>query len=389
MSELATFRSGLNADASQLLALKSYLEENVKPHVVQWDDEGFFPKEVFSYLSKSGWMDLGWLIERSPAYKMSELANTASALSYYSPGIFTGWLAHLFAQTLVSKYAAESLYQKARTKEVTLMSLCGTEISSGTDIIQIETRAVREGDSYILSGKKDFISNAPHASHFIVLAQTSDIGDPKGLCFFWVPRQNGVMTGSSLKKLGLGESCTASVVFENVRVSTEDMVGRAGDGLPMLLACISRTRTLIAAASYGISRRAEEEALSYLAQAYRGGKPLLSKKEVQCLLAQLRTKMEAAWLLALKAGETWDQTQKAVCEASMAKLFATNVAVEVVNEALELVGAKAYLRDSILAKLYKDTKALEIYEGSTFIQTALISIELYSQRLKRDQLKAA
>jgi alkylation response protein AidB-like acyl-CoA dehydrogenase len=371
-------------------ALSSYLESNVDPYILQWDEQAYFPMEVFQSLHQLGIMGSSLPIQLGgQQLKMIDLLGIAAELAFHAPGIFSSWIGGMLAQTAIARFADPKVAAQVSAEHLrdrTVMSFCATELETGTDVIHMLTTASETADGYRITGKKHFITNLNFARHLVVFAKIrfADGTSEPGISAFYVPASaEGFHVGAPLKKLGQHESNTGQAEFRDVFVPKTHLLGKQGSGYDILSSCISRTKTLISGASVGVCRRAERDALRYLSETVRYGEPLLARKEIQAVLSHLRTRMDAAWLLGARACAVWDEKGTAVYEASMAKLFAADMAVDFVNEAAELMGASGYMQETFLCKLYRDVKLFEIYEGASLVQQALIGKEIYGPLLKR------
>ena len=224
------------------------------------------------------------------------------------------------------------------------------------------------------------------AKHYIVLARTPN----QRLTAFYVPfGTEGVHLGAPLRKMGQNESNTGEITFENVFVPTENTIGEVGRAFDIVISALSRTRTLIAGASYGLCERALAEAKQYLSTAIRYKKPLIEKRELQSILSSLKVEAEAAWLLGCKSAHIWETQKHSLKDSSIAKYFAANLAVKTVNECLELCGGYGYLENNILNKFYKDAKLFEIYEGASMVHISMLNKDEFSQKPKKENMKVA
>ncbi len=378
-------KSEINLDA-----LNQLLVSQVDPHLLGWDKQAYFPAEIFLEMHRIGLIPMSLPTafggKNAP---MVDLLTIVEKLGYHSPAIASGWVGHVLFHTAISRFArveiAERLLQEHLQRR-TIVSFCATERETGFDLFKMGTTAKVVPGGYCISGKKHYITNINHARQFVVFARIVNAhGEMDAeLSAFYVPGDApGVRIGEPLQKLGQRESNTGQVEFQDVFVPDEYLLGQRGKGGFILATCLSRTKTLLAGSAAGIARRAEDEAIRYLAKTWRYGQPLLAKREIQTVLAQLRINREAAWLFACRAGAVWDEREIAIYESSMAKLFAADCAVHSVDEALELTGAAGYMEESALSKLYRDVKVLEIYEGSTLVQQNIIGKELYGSIVKK------
>ena len=371
-----------------LTLLKKTLQEEVDPHVLQWDRLGYFPKEIYAALHKMELMHHGLPKELGGnGGRMIDLCSITRAIATHSPGIASGYVANLLALTAITRFAPFEVARKFTTELAQshgITSFCATERESGTDLMGTRTTARKVSGGYSIQGGKCYITNINYSTHLVVLAQLVDPSLPKSQLSAFCLRKTdpGVRVGEPLEMLGQRESNTGQVSFEDVFVPEENLLGRVGDGALVIGTCLSRTRTLVAAIASGVCDRAELEALNYLQSTYRYGEPLLRRKDVIKVLSLLRVEAEAAWLLACQAGAAWEERGIAIAESSAAKLFAGDLVVRFVSEALELTGATGYLNSSILSKLYRDCKVIEIYEGASLVQQTLFEREIYGDRIR-------
>lgn len=363
--------------------LEFFLKNEVQGKVNEWDEHSYFPIEIIKELFTLGIFNAPLPKEfGGKQARMIDLLEISHRLAEISPGLFTTWIANILFQTAIYRFAdpelAESILKEHLEKRQ-LTSFCVTERESGTDVANIVTKAHHKSGGFEINGGKYFITNANYSDHLVVMAQLED----KGLTAFYVPASTkGVHRLEPLKKMGQRESNTGGLEFRHVFVPEKNMIGKPGQGLTTLGACISRTKTLIAGASYGLCTASEKIAVEYLNSHIRYKKPLAAKREIQNVLAELHTEAQAAWLLACYAGTVWDRDGFAIKEASMAKLFASDLAVRFTSEAMELCGAHGYMNNGQLDKLYRDAKLFEIYEGASLVQMAFINKSIFGNEKK-------
>ena len=351
---------------------------------MEWDHTGTFPTEVFAALHKMGVLKMGVPTKWGGlGSSMPELLDLTTTLAEFSPGMVSSLMGNLAAQTALYRFAPESLALQIfadQEKTGALMSFCATE-KSGTDISRLATQAIPSTRGYLLSGEKKYITNAPRADHFVVLARVEN-----SIKAFYVPAHSpGVQVEAPLKKMGHNESETAHITFDKVRLPATYLLKE--DGLSILNVCISRTKALLAGACVGICQAARDLAVSYLRATERYGKTLLEIPELRSHLAHLQVQTEAARGLALLACRTWDAQGSSQLESSSAKYFAANTAMDCVTASLEMCGASGYMAEHRLTKLFRDAKLIQIYEGASHVQLALISRALFPkekyQKLRR------
>ena len=252
-----------------------------------------------------------------------------------------------------------------------------TEPEAGSDVSNVQTRAVCDGDHYILNGCKCFITNGSSASLYTIFATIDKSLGHKGLCAFVVPADTpGIRGGKKEQKMGDRCSEVSEVLLEDVRVPAENMLGKEGDGFKIAMQTLDVTRPGIGAAAVGVARRAFEEAKKYSMQRIQFGKPIAANQAIQFMLAEIATKIDAARLLVWRSAQYLSVGRNASMEGSMAKYYAADVAMETAVDALQIMGGSGYMRDYPVEKLMRDAKILQIYEGTNQVQRMVIAKEL-------------
>ena len=255
-----------------------------------------------------------------------------------------------------------------------LGAFCLTEAQAGSDASALRTRAVRDGDDYVLNGAKQFITSGKHADIAIVIAVTDPKAGKKGLSAFIVPTATpGYQVARVEDKLGQAASDTCQIVFDQCRIPARQRLGAEGDGYRIALANLESGRIGIAAQSLGMARAALDGALRYARERESFGQPIIQHQAVGFRLADLATQLEAARQLVWHAASLKDAGQPCLKEASMAKLFASEMAERVCSGALQTLGGYGYLRDFPIERIYRDVRVTQIYEGTSDIQRLVIS----------------
>jgi acyl-CoA dehydrogenase len=255
-----------------------------------------------------------------------------------------------------------------------LGAFCLTEPSAGSDAASLKSRAVRDGDDYVINGSKVFITNGGEADVYIVFAKTNPELGSKGVSAFIVEKNTpGLVIGKDEKKMGLHGSRTVQLTFEDMRVPAENLLGAPGEGFKIAMANLDVGRIGIAAQALGIAEAALSAATEYAKQRYQFGKPIAAQQGIGFKLADMATSVEAAKLLVYRAADLRQRGEKCGMEASMAKLFATRTAVEVATEAIQVFGGYGYTEDYPVERYFRDAKVTEIYEGTSEIQRIVIS----------------
>ena len=262
-------------------------------------------------------------------------------------------------------------------KKGRLGAMAITEPSAGSDLGGVSTLAVKDNNDYVISGTKTFISNAGIADLYIVLATTDPAKKYAGLDFFIVPADTpGLSAGKIEDKMGLRASPTGTVILENVRVPAKNLLGKPGTGFLVAMQALDLSRPMMSVDAIGIARAAYEAALEYTRKRVQFGKPLFKNQAVAFALADMATTIDAARLLSWRACCLLDSGQEFTKEASMAKLFSSEAAVEICSKAMHLMGAVGYTRDLPVEKFFRDAKAMTILEGTSEIQRRIIAQEL-------------
>ena len=258
-----------------------------------------------------------------------------------------------------------------------LGAFCLTEPSAGSDAASLKTKAERKGDHYLLNGSKLFITNGGEADTYIVFAKTNPERGSRGMSAFIVEKtMEGFSVGKDEHKMGLHGSRTVQLHFENMQVPVENRLGEEGEGFRIAMANLNAGRIGIAAQAVGIAEGALTAAKNYANERYQFGKPILSQQGIAFKLADMETAVESAKLLMYRAAFLYDQKLPCKKEASMAKLFASQTAMNVAIDAIQVLGGYGYMRDYPVERYFRDAKVCEIYEGTSEIQRIVISSQL-------------
>ena len=254
-----------------------------------------------------------------------------------------------------------------------------TEPGAGSDLKRVSTRAVRDGDDWLISGSKAWITSGGHADLYMVMARTGGEGARGVSCFVVEAGTPGLSFGRPEEKMGQHAAHTTAVTFEGVRVPASAMIGEEGQGLIVALSSLDAGRIGIGVLGVGIAQAALEHAARYAAEREQFGKPIAAHQAVSFKLARMATQLEAARLVGLKAAWLKDQGQPFSKEASMAKLLGSEAAVDVTRDAVQIFGGNGYSAEYPVEKLYRDAKITEIYEGTSEIQQLVISRAVFAE----------
>ena len=291
-------------------------------------------------------------------------------------GIGSTGLVRLASEALKEKY----LPDMAAGKRVAAFAL--SEPGAGSDATNISTKAVKKGDKWILNGMKHFITNGPVADVFTVFAVTDkEKGAKGGITSFLVEKGfPGLIIGKNDKKMGLRGSYTSQVIFEDCEVPEENVIGEVGLGYSSALRILGEGRVGLAARSVGSCDKLIELSARYAKERVQFGKPIAKQQGIQWMLAEMATETEAARSLAYRAAWLIDEGQKAIKEASMAKLFATEVYNKVADKAVQIYGGMGYIAEFPPERFYRDARITKIYEGTNEIQKIIV-LDMYSEEV--------
>jgi butyryl-CoA dehydrogenase len=362
--------------------VRRFVEEHVAPHAGDWDRDKEFPRSAWKALAKAGLAGLPFPGKYGGAGRdILSYAVAVEEISRASAGLGVTLAVHTsLASQPIFGYGTEAQkrrYLKPLAQGRELGSFCLTEPGAGSDVAAMESKAVRTADGYVLSGRKYFIMNAPVASTLVAFAMTDKSLAHRGISAFIVPRDSpGVRIGKIFDKMGIRSSVTSEVVFDEVPVPQENLLGREGDGFKIAMDTLDCGRISIAAQAVGIAQAALDAAVQYARQRVQFGKPIADLQAIRWMIADMATDIEAARLLTYRAASLTDHHRKHTKEASMAKLFAASTAVEATRKALQVHGGYGYMTDLPLERYYRDAKITEIYEGTSEIQRLVISNEL-------------
>lgn len=363
-------------------SVRAFAEREIAPHATRWDLEEKYPAGLLRRFGELGW--LGTAFPESVggsgggavhyALLCSELARASAAVAlglYVHSALAGAAVLHLGTDEQRRRWLPRAL----RGEDILCWAYA--EAGAGADVSAVRTRARREGDEYVLDGAKLYITNAPFADAMVVVASTAPGEGVKGLSLFLVERGTpGVSVGAPLKKLGMGASEMAEIVFTGCRIPAANRLGEENRGLLQAMKVLTLGRVASAAFGVGLGRAALEAATAYASERVQFGGPIAKQQFVRFTLADMATRLEAAWQLTLHAARLIDAGQPFDREASMAKLFASESCTWACERALHLCGAQGYMRESGAQRFYRDCKVLELGEGTSEIQRETIARHL-------------
>lgn len=372
------------------MKIREFAETEVKPIAFMLDKENEFPTEAVKKLGEMGVLGIPFPKEYGGAgLDMISYAIAVEELSRVDGGTGVILSAHVSLGSYpIFAYGTEEQKQKylvplAKGEKLGAFGL--TEPNAGSDAGGTETTAVLEGDYYILNGGKIFITNADKAETYIVFAVTTpDIGT-RGISAFIVEKGwEGFTFGDHYDKMGIRSSSTAELIFNNVKVPKENLLGKEGEGFKIAMFTLDGGRIGIASQALGIAQGAFENALVYAKEREQFGKPIAFQQVISFKLADMATKLRAARFLVYSAAELKENHEDYAMESAMAKQYASDVCLEIVNEALQIFGGTGYLKGMEVERAYRDAKICTIYEGTNEIQRVVIASHLIGKMPKSD-----
>jgi acyl-CoA dehydrogenase len=357
---------------------RKFAQEYMIPYAHYYDKTGEFPLPIIKKCWKAGLMNLAIPKDYGGlGLGAVEQCITVEELAAGCAGMTTSiYVNSLGAEPILIAGTDEQKekYLRPLTEGLKFVSFACSEPGMGSDVAGIKTRAEKDDDHYILNGSKFWITNAPHADYFTVFASLDPSQRHKALCAFIVDTDTpGVKTGRPVEKMGHKASTTSSVMFRDARVPAENLLGEEGKGFRVAMQTFSMTRPSIAAFATGLARSAMEYAREYVNRREAFNQKLKDFQVISFKLGDMYAKVEAARLLYLKAAWAADNGMDPTIPASVAKVMATETAMEVAHQAVQVHGGYGYIDQYPVEKLFRDAKLYEIYEGTSEIQRLVIS----------------
>jgi hypothetical protein len=363
-------------------SVRDFALAEILPNVMKHDEAQEFPDSIVRAMGKLGFLGAAVPPELGGA-GLSPVHFTIimEEISRVDPSIGLTLAAHsgLCIQHILlhGNEKQKQRYLPALATGAALGSWCLTEPGSGSDASGMKTTAVRTADSYVINGNKVFITNGTHASTYVVMAKTDPSKGNKGVSAFIVERsRNGVSVGRKENKLGMRASDTVSMMFDEVSVPKENLIGNEGEGFAQALVVLDSGRIGIAALSVGLAQGALDAAVKYSKERQAFGKTISEFQGIQFKLAEMATEIQGARLLMYRAAIAKQNGENINLIAAQAKLFASEVACRAANEAVQIHGGYGFIKDFPVEKFYRDAKLLTIGEGTSEIQKLVISRNL-------------
>lgn len=373
--------SFLESENQKMIAnmVRDFGDREIRPKMMEWDEDQHFPIELFRKLGGLGLM--GVLVPEEyggSGFGYHEYVTAISELAKIDGSIGLSMAAHNSLCTgHILQFGSEEQKRKYLPKLATAEWIGAwglTEPNTGSDAGNMRTVAVKDGDYYVINGAKNFITHGKSGEVAVVIARTGALGDSHGMSAFIVERgTTGFGAGKKENKLGMRASETAEMIFTDCRVHKSQMMGKEGEGFVQSLKVLDGGRISIAALSLGIAEGAYLAALKYSKERQQFNQPIANFQGISFKLAEMATKVEAAKLLTYRAADLKNKGMSVNRESAMAKLYASEIAVEVANDGVQIFGGYGYTKDFPAEKYYRDAKLCTIGEGTSEIQKLVIS----------------
>ena len=359
--------------------VREFAEKEIAPIAAELDKKEEYPTKTLQKMAKLGLLGIiipteyggAGLDTISYATVVEEISNKCA-----STGVVTSVHNSLAAWPII-KYGTDEQKKKylpILAKGEKIGAFAATEPNAGSDLGAMKTTAVLKGNKYIINGDKTFITSGPEAGIFIIFAVTDKSAGAKGISAFIIEsNMKGFKVGSIFEKLGINASKTSELIFENMEVPKENLLGKEGEGFKIALITLDGGRIGIAAQSVGIAQAALDESIEYSKQRQQFGRPIAKFQAIQWMIADMATRIEAARYLVFSAAYKKDKGERFSKEAAMAKLFASETAVDAALKGVQIHGGYGYTKEYTIERLFRDAKITEIYEGTSEVQRMVIS----------------
>ncbi len=363
---------------------RRFTADRITPNAGEWDEKHIFPRETITAAAELGFASI-YVSEESGGIALGRLeaALIMEAMAYGCPSTSAFISIHNMAAWMIDRFGSPGVKDKYLPSLVgmdRMASYCLTEPGSGSDASALKTRAVKDGDNWIVSGTKQFISGAGENEVYVTMVRTGEDG-PKGISALVIERDMpGVSFGANERKLGWHSQPTRQVIFDGVRVPAANMVGGEGEGFRIAMMGLDGGRLNIGACSLGGAQRCLDEAIAYTRDRQQFGKPIADFQNTQFMLADMATELEAARaLLYVAAAKVTANAPDKTKFAAMAKRLATDTGSSVVDRALQLFGGYGYLMDYPIERFWRDLRVHSILEGTNQVMRMIVGRELTRQ----------
>jgi alkylation response protein AidB-like acyl-CoA dehydrogenase len=362
--------------------VRDFCDQHIRPHIMEWDEAQTFPVEAMKKLGELGLM--GILVPEEyggSGLGYDEYVTAITELGRVDPSVALSMAAH---NSLCTGHILQHGSEAQKKKYLPLLASGDwigawglTEANTGSDAMRMKVTAKKEGNEWVLNGAKNWITHGISGDVAVVLARTGELLDSHGISAFIVERgTQGFQAGKKENKLGMRASETAEMVFDDCRIPEENLIGAEGEGFVQAMKVLDGGRISIAALSLGVAYGAYDASKKYAKEREQFGKPIAHFQAIAFKLADMLTEIEAAELLTFQAAFRKNNGQKVTREGAMAKYYASEVAVKVCNEAVQIFGGYGFTKDFPVEKFYRDVKLCTIGEGTSEIQKLVISREL-------------
>ncbi|TSA25472.1 acyl-CoA dehydrogenase [bacterium] len=376
----------LTEEQQEIKALARQLaEEKMKPVREKYDEEGIFPWDIVKQMAQTDLFRV-LLPEKYEGFggKVMDLVILMEELSRVDGGIalaLGGTGLGMYPILLSGNEEQKQKYLPPIADGAKLAAFALTEANAGSDASGIQTTAVKDGDHYILNGTKQWITNGGEADIYTVFVLTNKSKGARGASAFIVEKgTEGFSFGKKENKMGIRASCTRELIFEDVKVPAENLIGREGTGFMTAMKTLDKSRPMVASQALGIAQGAMEEAVKYSRERHQFGNPISSFQGIQFMLADMAMKVEAARALIYATARMIDSGEKRFSkESAMCKTFASDIAMEVTTDAVQVLGGYGYMKEYPVEKMMRDAKITQIYEGTNQIQRLVIASHLLKE----------
>ncbi len=356
-----------------------FAEKEIRPVAWEYDKDGTWPQDVIDKAWEVGLMNTHAPEEfGGPGLSFMDGTLVEEELSWGCSGIATSIGANGLAAAPVAlggSHEVQKEYFTSLTERKTLASFCLTEPDAGSDVSGMRTRAVKNGDKYVINGSKCFITNGTYADWYTVYAKTDPDAGHRGISAFLVRRDDTVTVDKKEDKMGQRASNTATITFNDTEVDARYLLGEENKGFKLAMMTLDRTRPGVAAMATGIARAAFEFATEYSKERVQFGVPIAMHQAIQFMIADMATKVHLSRLAAWNSAVLLDQGKRNTIESSHAKRFAADTAMEVTTDAVQVYGGYGFIKDYPVEKLMRDAKIMQLYEGTSQIQRLVIARE--------------
>ena len=362
--------------------IRDFAEKEIRPYIMEWDESQQFPVHVFKKLGELGLMGV-FIPEEygGSGFGYLEYVTVVAEIAKVCGSIGLSVAAHNSLCTGHIYYHGNDAQKKKYLPKLASAEWIGawglTETGTGSDAGGMNTTAVKDGDHWVINGSKNFITHGISGDIAVVIVRTGEKGDSHGMSAFIIEKGTpGFSAGKKENKMGMRASETAELIFDNCRVPAENLIGKEGEGFVQSMQILDGGRISIGSLALGIAKGAYEAALKYSKERVQFGKPIAQFQAIGFKLADMATKIEAAELLLNQAAFLKNSGKNLTRESAMAKLYASEVACEIANEAVQIFGGYGYTKDFPVEKFYRDAKLCTIGEGTSEIQKLVISREI-------------